>query len=238
MKRVLKYGWHVSLCKTSEEAPWGEDLPILPGQAGMWAYVFCMSKLPELGDTLFIVLRKQKLIFLHWYHHITVMMYCYFRYGYCSSGDQWFIVMNYFVHSIMYLYYAIRASGHIRPPKWVNMLITSLQLIQMITGLWINTYIYINIVADPHFYCDGKIEKDRVSIYLTFAMYFSYFVLFAHFFYVTYMTTKKPKSVVDNKAEQSVDVVAKNGTNSFHKDTVTINNNGTTWQRKALSRQK
>uniref|UniRef100_A0A670ITT2 Elongation of very long chain fatty acids protein n=1 Tax=Podarcis muralis TaxID=64176 RepID=A0A670ITT2_PODMU len=40
-----------------------------------WAYAFVLSKAPELGDTIFIVLRKQKLIFLHWYHHITVLLY-------------------------------------------------------------------------------------------------------------------------------------------------------------------
>lgn len=28
---------------------------------GFWAFVFCMSKLPELIDTVFIVLRKQVL---------------------------------------------------------------------------------------------------------------------------------------------------------------------------------
>ena len=39
------------------------------------------SKLPELGDTIFIVLRKQRLIFLHWYHHITVFVYCWYSYG-------------------------------------------------------------------------------------------------------------------------------------------------------------
>jgi elongation of very long chain fatty acids protein 6 len=34
--------------------------------SGFWAFLFTLSKMPELGDTLFIVLRKQQLIFLHW----------------------------------------------------------------------------------------------------------------------------------------------------------------------------
>ena len=31
-----------------------------------WSWLFTVSKLVELGDTLFIVLRKQRLVFLHW----------------------------------------------------------------------------------------------------------------------------------------------------------------------------
>lgn len=50
-----------------------------------WA--FCFSKLPELIDTVFIVLRKQPLIFLHWYHHASVLVYCWFSYqDYSSTG--------------------------------------------------------------------------------------------------------------------------------------------------------
>jgi elongation of very long chain fatty acids protein 6 len=37
------------------------------------------SKVPETVDTLFIVLRRQELIFLHWYHHASVLIYCFYR---------------------------------------------------------------------------------------------------------------------------------------------------------------
>lgn len=39
-----------------------------------WVYCFSVSKFIEFGDTLFIVLRKQKLSFLHYIHHALVSM--------------------------------------------------------------------------------------------------------------------------------------------------------------------
>uniref|UniRef100_A0A914R0T5 Elongation of very long chain fatty acids protein n=1 Tax=Parascaris equorum TaxID=6256 RepID=A0A914R0T5_PAREQ len=34
----------------------------------------------EFGDTAFIVLRKRPLLFLHWYHHVTVLVYTWHAY--------------------------------------------------------------------------------------------------------------------------------------------------------------
>ena len=36
------------------------------GATGTWVQLFCLSKIPELFDTFFIVQRKRPLIFLHW----------------------------------------------------------------------------------------------------------------------------------------------------------------------------
>lgn len=172
---------------------------LLSNQPGLWTFLFVLSKVVELFDTYFIVLRKQKLILLHWYHHITVLMYCWYQYcGWIVPG-QWFLFMNYGVHTIMYSYYAIRASGILRPPIWVNMFITFLQLLQMFIGVIVNVYVYTGI--NTGWYCDGRAEYSASYVYWSFAMYFSYFILFAHFFYVSYLRPPKNnnKKIEENK---------------------------------------
>ena len=77
--------------------------------SGFWTWMFVLSKVPELGDTIFIVLRKQKLIFLHWYHHVTVLIYCWYSFSQYTAPARWFVVMNFIVHSIMYSYYFLKA---------------------------------------------------------------------------------------------------------------------------------
>lgn len=155
--------------------------------SGFWTWLFVLSKLPELGDTIFIVLRKQPLIFLHWYHHITVLMYSWFSYTEYTASARWFIVMNYCVHSLMYSYYALRAM-RFHPPRFISMLITTLQLTQMVIGCAINVWAH-SFIQTPGRSCNISPMNIKLSI----AMYFSYFVLFARFFYVTYLSSNARK---------------------------------------------
>ena len=151
------------------------------GVTSFWAMMFTVSKVYELGDTVFIVLRKQKLIFLHWYHHITVLIYVWYSYTDHTAPGRWFMVMNYTVHSFMYTYYCLRALRY-RMPQYVNIIITSMQLTQMIIGVSINIWIYqIKGRGQP---CQQSYENLKYSS----LMYFTYFVLFAQFFYSTYIT--------------------------------------------------
>jgi elongation of very long chain fatty acids protein 6 len=73
------------------------------GVSACWLWLFILSKLIELVDTFFIVLRKQRLIFLHWYHHATVLIYCWYSFKDSSSTGRWFIAMNYTVNLPLYL---------------------------------------------------------------------------------------------------------------------------------------
>jgi hypothetical protein len=155
---------------------------------GFWTWLFVLSKLPELGDTVFIVLRKQPLIFLHWYHHITVLMYSWFSYTEYTASARWFIVMNYCVHSVMYSYYALKALKY-NPPRFISMIITALQLTQMVVGCAINIWAHGFLQQAGHAQCNISPTNIRFSI----AMYFSYFVLFARFFYKTYLSDNARK---------------------------------------------
>lgn len=148
-----------------------------------WTGLFVMSKVLELGDTVFIVLRKQPLIFLHWYHHITVLIYVWYSYPDMIGAGRWFMVMNYVVHSFMYSYYALRAMRY-QFPKCVNMFITTLQLLQMIGGLYANIGAYYALNAGRE--CVHSYKNIQYCI----SMYFSYLVLFSHFFYTTYIVQK------------------------------------------------
>ena len=127
---VREYGWHASAC----------DPTCFTSVTGLWAWLFTVSKLVELGDTVFIVLRKQKLIFLHWYHHITVLLYSWYSYGHCVALGRYFVFMNVNVHTAMYTYYTAKAAKLFSIPRWINMFITIFQTTQMFVGILVNLY--------------------------------------------------------------------------------------------------
>lgn len=176
---IYRHGIKYSICNNSNAF----------GVVGFWTWAFCFSKLPELIDTVFIVLRKQPLIFLHWYHHASVLVYCWFSYQDYSSTGRWFCGLNYVVHGVMYSYYAFRAL-RFRIPRWISMIITLLQLTQMIVGCWINVKAWQYKQNGET--CQVSDENLKVSL----AMYGTYFLLFAQFFLGSYiLKTKKTKKI-------------------------------------------
>lgn len=159
--------------------------------SAFWTWLFVLSKLPELGDTIFIVLRKQKLIFLHWYHHITVLTFCWYFYSDNCGPARWFVNMNYSVHAVMYSYYALKAL-RVRVPKQIAMIITTAQISQMAMAGYVILHAY---------YFRNKVKSCRISnSAVTGGLYLfgSYFILFAHFFYKSYLhsssSEKKPEA--------------------------------------------
>ena len=176
---LTQHGFHYSVCSPS----------FFSGPTAFWAAVFAISKVYELGDTVFIVLRKQQLIFLHWYHHITVLIYAWMCYLEHTGPGRWFMVMNYTVHSFMYTYYALKAL-RFNIPRQVNVVITAMQLMQMVIGTGINIWTY-------HLKSQGKdCQQSYRNLHYSLLMYSSYFVLFSIFFYNTYIKPKpKSKSV-------------------------------------------
>jgi len=165
--------------------------------SGFWTTMFVLSKVPELGDTIFIVLRKQPLIFLHWYHHVTVLVYSWYAFTEYTAPARWFVCMNYIVHSAMYSYYALKAM-HYRVPRFVSMVITTAQLMQMVLGCAVNLWAYQLKQSGEG--CSVSEQNIKLSL----LMYFSYFVLFARFFYKAYVDQRAPRKGVDSSAVKKI----------------------------------
>lgn len=162
---------------------------------GFYSVLFVISKPLELIDTVFMVFRKQRVIFLHWYHHIIVMVVCFYTYKDLNSTGRWNYVMNYFVHTWMYSYYAARAL-RIPVPKWISVLITTMQILQMAFAL--AAYAYVPLFAWP----SGRgCEITFESWLMCFLMYFSFFVLFVNFFYHSYLAPSRPSSKAGTVAD-------------------------------------
>lgn len=95
------------------------------------------------------------------------------------------------------------------PPRAIAMVITSLQLTQMIVGCAINFWAhdFLNTFGR------GSCHISPINVKLSIAMYFSYFVLFARFFYKTYLSTnarKGKQNLLTNRnsmATKSIDTI-------------------------------
>lgn len=150
-------------------ADWGE------GACGLWVQLFIFSKIPELWDTFYIVARCRPLLFLHWYHHVTVLLYCWHSYATEAPQALYFVAMNYSVHAVMYGYYCLMALK--MKPKWLPpWLITVAQISQMVVG----TAVQISsMVMDRSGANCGFNKGNLISGGLMYSSYFALFFKFA-----------------------------------------------------------
>lgn len=144
-----------------------------------WYWLFVWSKVIELGDTVFIVLRKQSLISLHWIHHVLTLSYAFFVIGEAPASARWMVNMNFAIHSVMYSYYALKAL-RIHIPRKIAMAITVAQIVQMIFGLYIN-YRAFNMRIDGQ-KCDTSLSASASGLFI----YGLFFLLFINFFAKSY----------------------------------------------------
>ena len=174
-----------------------------------WVNWFGLSKLAELGDTIFVILRKRPLTFLHVYHHSTVLLFTWYLCAQVAPVGRWFSTMNLFIHSIMYSYYALQALRWFRIPKRLALTITLSQvksdtLLLSKRNYWILWHIWqcfflhqiaqmiigfaVNLYA---FQCKRRRQQCDLGwevIFFSFVIYGSYLVLFLIFFVKAYLT--------------------------------------------------
>lgn len=160
------------------------------GAVGLASQMFCISKLPELVDTLFIVIKGKNPEFLHWYHHITVLLYCWNSYVTESSAGVYFIAMNYSVHAIMYFYFFLMVTKVVPSfiMKAIAPFITFIQITQMLIGMFI-------VGSSIYFNYNGVACANQISTLVCgFFMYLSYFILFVLFALGKYDPSKQAKT--------------------------------------------
>lgn len=146
-------------------------------------WLFYVSKILDFCDTFFIVMgRKWKqLSFLHVYHHISIFLFYWLNLNVGYDGDVYLtIVLNGFIHTVMYTYYFV--SMHADKIWWKSALTLS-QMIQFVT---MNAQAIYLIGTGCTLY-----PPNIIKAYLIYIV--SLLVLFLNFFIKSYITGGKGK---------------------------------------------
>jgi len=143
-------------------------------------WLFYVSKVLDFADTTFIILGKnwRQLSFLHVYHHASIFMMYWMNMNVNYDGDIYLtIVLNGFIHGVMYTYYFV--SMHTKDIWWKKYM-TMMQLIQF-TGMMSQAVLLLAT--------DCQAPTPRVTkVYLYYIL--SLFGLFMNFYIRSYMSGK------------------------------------------------
>ncbi|KAI7865422.1 GNS1/SUR4 family-domain-containing protein [Spinellus fusiger] len=173
---LYNHGLLYAIC--SNEA-WTQRLELL-------YYLNYLVKYWELIDTVFLVLKKKKLEFLHYYHHSLTMVLCFTQLNGKTSVSWVPIVLNLTVHVLMYYYYFRTAAG---AKIWWKKYLTTMQIIQFVIDLvaiYFCTYTYFTATYWPHFPNMGSCAGTETSALFGCALLSSYLLLFINFYRITY----------------------------------------------------
>lgn len=164
-------------------------------------YIFYISKMWDFWDTIFIIIGKKwnQLSFLHVYHHTTIFLFYWLNANVYYDGDIYLtIVLNGFIHFVMYTYYFV--SMHTKIPKkikgvetgdfkgqsvpiWWKPVLTMSQMVQFVGMISQACYLLLT---------DCPTCNRRVTIPYLFYIGTLLF-LFAQFFVASYCKPKKSK---------------------------------------------
>lgn len=159
-----------------------------------WGWWYMLTKIGELIDTVFFVLRKKNnhISFLHLLHHSLALATVWMDINNGITGQvAMFPILNTAVHVVMYSYYGITALPEsIRPNLWWKKYVTQFQIVQffalMVHGLM-------------PFVFDCGFPKTMASFMVLEAALFT--CLFSDFYYKNYIKGHDERYPVAKKTE-------------------------------------
>ena len=137
-------------------------------------FLFSLSKLYELMDTVFMVLRHKfrQISFLHVFHHATMALGGEYAFNYAAWPSLSFVLsMNSVIHMVMYGYYGLTAIYPLHEFSWKRR-ITQLQLLQFFIALVHAAYGYRHVG-----YCVYSILYVVMMIALFSSFYYNAFIV-------------------------------------------------------------
>lgn len=155
-------------------------------------WLFYISKWVDYMDTFFIIARSKwrQLSFLHCFHHSSMIALTWIATRYHPCG--YFLIaaqLNAPVHTMMYFYYLCSSFPRLTPFLWWKNYITTIQLLQFVTGVVISCYCFCAQVM-------WGFNTMHLSFFFvfTFILYgITLFALFKHFYNQTYKAAKAKK---------------------------------------------
>ncbi|KAM7534527.1 hypothetical protein Aperf_G00000108706 [Anoplocephala perfoliata] len=148
-------------------------------------WVYYISKLIELSDTVFFILRRkfQLITLLHVFHHAVMAVSWWFGVKFVPGGFTTFhALLNSFIHFWMYTYYALAAAGpRFHPYLWWKKYMTIAQILQFVIVILHTTQLFF--FKD----CDYSMNFGRWIFFCTSTI----LILFLHFYYQSYIKPQK-----------------------------------------------
>lgn len=165
--------------------------------AAVW--LFFMSRILDLIDTLFFVARKKQnqVTFLHVYHHTAVVFFTWLGVKYVAGGHGVFFgTINSFVHVVMYSYYMLTLINAEYKKAWWKKYLTQMQMMQFIA---VGVHAILAL-------CTPNCSYPKGLIILALPQDVFMFILFADFYRKTYM---KPKAKDTQQKNDSIPIKIK-----------------------------
>jgi hypothetical protein len=168
-------GFYFTFCDQNQEL-W------INRNVNFWMTHFYISKFYEFIDTWIILLKNRQPLFLQIYHHAGVVIAMWALVVTQCTGGTILMILNSFIHTLMYTYYTLAAYGYHSPLKHY---LTEMQLLQFVFGIFSTALLYF----EPS--CLNNAQIGALAFVQIYAVGLIY--LFGQFYYESYLKKQSEK---------------------------------------------